>query len=414
MTIVCGTDLSAASAGALAVAHALAAQRGDKEVVLVHVIDEDGEAARERALEAARAPLEAQAAAVGDRGPRVRAELVAGPADQTLVSFADTENANFIVIAASRGGSMLSLGSTAERVIALASVPVLLLRDPAPWLAFARGERALKVLVSVDDTVASDLVIQWTHGLRARGAVDVVLGAVYYPDEAAELYGLSKRALVDRDPECERLLERDLQQRFGARGAVARARRGLGRIGDHVIELARDEKVDAIVVGTTQKTGLGRLGSVSTVIVHDAPQSIVCVPPNAVIATRAIPKVESVLVATDLSQFANRAVPYAFALAGDGIVHVAHVVDEDDDIDEPDVVRQLMSLAPIGARVVSAHVVRGDDAALALAQTAARLGVDAICIATHGRTGITRALVGSVADRLMRATRKPVLVLRPG
>ena len=51
-----------------------------------------------------------------------------------------------------------------------------------------------------------------------------------------------------------------------------------------MIELARDEKVDAIIVGTGQKTGLGRLGSVSSVIVHDAPQSVVCVPPQAQIA----------------------------------------------------------------------------------------------------------------------------------
>jgi nucleotide-binding universal stress UspA family protein len=48
-----------------------------------------------------------------------------------------------------------------------------------------------------------------------------------------------------------------------------------------------------------------------------------------------------------------------------------------------------------------------------IAQAAARLGADAICIASHGRSGITRALVGSVADKLLRATRKPVLVLRP-
>jgi nucleotide-binding universal stress UspA family protein len=36
-----------------------------------------------------------------------------------------------------------------------------------------------------------------------------------------------------------------------------------------------------------------------------------------------------------------------------------------------------------------------------------------ICIASHGRSGLTRALVGSVADRLLRLTRLPVLVLRP-
>jgi len=36
-----------------------------------------------------------------------------------------------------------------------------------------------------------------------------------------------------------------------------------------------------------------------------------------------------------------------------------------------------------------------------------------LCISSRGRSGITRALVGSVADRLLRATRLPVLVLRP-
>jgi nucleotide-binding universal stress UspA family protein len=64
-------------------------------------------------------------------------------------------------------------------------------------------------------------------------------------------------------------------------------------------------------------------------------------------------------------------------------------------------------------RTVNAHILRGEDPARTIAQAAARLGVDAICIASHGRSGITRALVGSVADKLLRATRKPVLVLRP-
>jgi nucleotide-binding universal stress UspA family protein len=73
----------------------------------------------------------------------------------------------------------------------------------------------------------------------------------------------------------------------------------------------------------------------------------------------------------------------------------------------------LIALAPPG-RSLEPHVVRGDDAAQAIAQTAALLGADAICIASHGRSGISRALVGSVADKVIRATRKPVLVLRPG
>ena len=252
--------------------------------------------------------------------------------------------------------------------------------------------------------------------MRAHGPVDVVLGAIYYPDEAAEYYGMHARNMVDADPDVERYLARDLVRRFGGPkdDAIARPRRGLGRIGDHLVELAREEEVDAIVVGTTQKTGLGRLGSVSTVIVHGAPQSVICVPPNAAIETLRTPVVQSALVATDLSAFANRAVPYAFGLTPEGgDVHIAHIVD-DDDYNEGELAKALFALKPADMkRNVHVHVIRGDDAATAIAQTAARLGVDVICVASHGRSGISRALMGSVADKLLRATRKPVLVLRP-
>jgi nucleotide-binding universal stress UspA family protein len=125
--------------------------------------------------------------------------------------------------------------------------------------------------------------------------------------------------------------------------------------------------------------------------------------------------VRGALAATDLSAFANRAVGYAFGITEpDGDVHIVHVIDEDADVDEPSLLASLRALAPAGAKQrVHAHVVRGEDAATALAQTAARQGVDVICISSHGRSGIARALVGSVADRLLRATRLPVLVLRP-
>ena len=417
MSIICGTDLSDASADALAVACALAERRGDDKVVLLHVVDSDRpDAVREKALEEARRLLDAQAARAGSA--KVSADLVIGPPDQTLISYAETEGADLIVIAArSTHGSLIRLGSTATKVISRTSVPVIVVRDPAPFLAFARGEKPFRVLVGVDDSATCDLSLQFLQALRTHGPTEIVLGAIYYPDDAAAHYGLEPGAIVDRDPEIERLLARDLLRRFGGdpTGVTAVARRGLGRIGDHVIELANEQKVDAIVVGTGQKTGLDRLGSVSSVIVNDAPQNVICVPPQAAIATTTIPALRSALVATDLSPFANRAVAYAFSLTPpDGNIHIVHVVKDDAEIDEAELTAELTELAPIGAKqTVTAHIMRGDDAATALAQCAARLGIDVICISSHGRSGIARALVGSVADRLLRATRLPVLVLRP-
>jgi nucleotide-binding universal stress UspA family protein len=39
---------------------------------------------------------------------------------------------------------------------------------------------------------------------------------------------------------------------------------------------------------------------------------------------------------------------------------------------------------------------------------------DVIALSTHGRTGLRRALLGSVAEEVLRASRVPVLVCRPG
>jgi nucleotide-binding universal stress UspA family protein len=420
MSIICGTDLSAASGGALEVAVALAEQRGDGEVVLVHVVDPElggTDSAREQALEDAQQTLDAQGAKCKTAKVTVRTQLVVGPASETLVGLAETESTDLLVIAArSTSSTLLRLGTTTMDIIGRSHVPVLVIRDPQPWLAFARRERPLRLLLGIDDSAVSDLGVQWTHALRKVGQVDVVLGAIYYPDDACAHYGLDNHSMVDSDPEVEQLMSRDLIRRFGdSQNVTALPRRGLGRIGDHMVELARDQKVDAIVVGTGQKTGLGRLGSVSSVIVNDATQSVVCVPPQAQIRTQTIPVVRSVVVATDLSAFANRAVAYGFAVAEpDADVHIVHIV-KDGDADQGELSRQLSALAPPNTKQrVTPHVIQGDDAAETIAQCAARLGADVICIASHGRSGITRALVGSVADRLLRATRVPVLVLRPG
>ncbi|MEO8699728.1 MAG: universal stress protein [Kofleriaceae bacterium] len=429
MSIICGTDLSPASASALDVAVALAKLRGDREVVLVHVASEDDD---ETVLEKSRLALVAQAEAAragqGD-GVTIRPELIVGPPDEAIVNFADVETSDLIVIAArSRRESTRTLpddpppgrlGSAAGKIVARTQVPVIAIRDPAPWLAFARktDPKPLRILLGMDDSAVCDLGIQWTHRLRQLAPVEVVLGAIYYPDDAAEHYGISRGTMVDRNPEIETLMTRDLVRRFGgdSTGVDARPRRGLGRLGDHVLELAREENVDAIVVGTGQKTGLGRLGSVSSIIVNDAPQSVVCVPPQAQIPTVVVPVLRAALVATDLSQFSNRAIPYAFAACEpDADIHIVHIVDDDDEVDVADITRQLYALAPTAAKQkVTAHVVRGGDAAITVAQTAARLGVDVICMCSHGRSGITRALMGSTADRVLRVTRLPVLVLRP-
>jgi len=57
-------------------------------------------------------------------------------------------------------------------------------------------------------------------------------------------------------------------------------------------------------------------------------------------------------------------------------------------------------------------VVEGDVTAAILGE-ARRVGADAIAIATHGRSGLSRLVMGSVAGELVRKANVPVLVYRP-
>ena len=61
---------------------------------------------------------------------------------------------------------------------------------------------------------------------------------------------------------------------------------------------------------------------------------------------------------------------------------------------------------------VQTNVVVAESAAVAIL-TAACQGIDLIAIATHGRGGLKRLLLGSVADKVIRGTFVPVLVFRP-
>jgi nucleotide-binding universal stress UspA family protein len=65
-----------------------------------------------------------------------------------------------------------------------------------------------------------------------------------------------------------------------------------------------------------------------------------------------------------------------------------------------------------GVRVVSS-LIRG-SAAAALAAYAEEHKIDLIVMTTHGRGGLSRFWLGSVADRLVRRTGVPVLLFRPG
>jgi hypothetical protein len=57
--------------------------------------------------------------------------------------------------------------------------------------------------------------------------------------------------------------------------------------------------------------------------------------------------------------------------------------------------------------------VRSGEADREIVQVASDVSADLIVVGTHGRTGIERLIVGSVAERVLRFAPCPVLAVRP-
>jgi nucleotide-binding universal stress UspA family protein len=462
MSIIAAVDLSPASVNAARSAALLARMLREKliliraiepisafypELVLAGLPDLDA-AVRKGTGEA----LTNIALALGDLAPSVEIDtrVLAGTAPEVLVGCARDEHASLIVMGtAGRGALGRSLvGSVAQRTMRESPCPVLVLREgAAPFAAWAEGRRPLQVIAGVDRSVASSTALTLLATLRKAGPCDVTLVHEYWPPAEYARLGLrGPRDLGCDDDEVVAVLNRELRDVWaelppinGAGRVTTRVRAGWSAPGMELALEADATAADLLVLGTTQAHGFGRLRNGSDAIAAlqhgHVPLLIVPARPRpATAAKQPIPLIRSVLVATDLSELGNAAIPQAFALArraGARVeichVHERHLPSPSYALTDPpsdltverrqEIERALTALVPeeaaelgIGTRVT---VIDGGRAPEQILQAAHRLGVDAIVVASHGRGGLGRALFGSVAEAIVHKSDLPVTIVRP-
>lgn len=449
--VICGTDFSMHAAEAADVAAALARRSGHR-LVLVHAVDGAALAASHPETHAevvaqCRERLRAEAGRVRRGGAVVQEQLETGSPHRALVGAAAKESAQLIVVA-SLGHIALTqfiVGSVAERTAEAAPVPTLVVRDPKPLLAWARGRRNLRVLLAHDFSVTADAALAWLRKLQQVGSCDLVVAHVAWPPREMQRLGVGGPVSLTGNPALvTRVLERDLAERvaavWGSQPVALRVPAGWGRTDAQLVELARAEQADLLVVGTHQRHGLSRLrlGSVSRGVLHHASTNVAVVPVPAPGSEPAlVPEFHRVLVSTDFSDAGNRAIPFAYAaLRRGGTVHLLHVV-EPYALPSPLIPRyeprrpterqhrrrmhelaaRLQRLIPAGAEargvITEVHVAEHRAVADGICQEAERFGADLICLGSHGRSGLSRATFGSVAQKVMTRSPRPVLVVRP-
>jgi nucleotide-binding universal stress UspA family protein len=204
----------------------------------------------------------------------------------------------------------------------------------------------------------------------------------------------------------------------GARSVVRTAQDIPGAIS----AFARDEDADLVVVGTIGRTGVARflMGSVAENVARRA-ECPVWVERRAGPVLR---DVERVVVCTDLSEMSEAGIALASDLAKDlGVaVEIVHALEERYRALSIETQRRLTAeVEKKLARLAGKHfeerpprltVTEGANIVDAITAHATRTSTDLLVLATHGRTGMSRVLMGSVAERVMRFAPCSVLVAR--
>ncbi|MCY1018689.1 universal stress protein [Pyxidicoccus sp. MSG2] len=429
MSIVCATNFSDAALRASTLAAELARKTGEP-LRLVHVLNPNSARAFGRALtDAAEAALADQTKRLEKSGAKVERVLLTGDPAEVVDAYAREQKASLVVTAApSDEAPFLSVGGTVDRLAQALVVPLLVVRDAAPLEAWARGERPLKVMLGVDRSLPFEAAREWVKGLSRFGAVEVVGARVYWPEEEYPRLGLPlPPAFGDITTELRQAMEEETASLMAPLASGGQATRvvvhaGVGRIADHLVDLASREGVDLLVVGTHHRRALGRLWSVSHHAVRLARMSVACVPSMVApsVSDVPLPVYREVLVATDFSDTGNRAVAHACGLVPEGgTVHLVHVLEgRVKPGQEEELKQQLLALVPkaaqAGGRRVQVEVLpHGRDVVTTLVQAAERLRVDALVMGTHGRSGLKRAVLGSVTQEVLLRMDRPVLVVRP-
>ena len=199
--------------------------------------------------------------------------------------------------------------------------------------------------------------------------------------------------------------------------------------GKQILAYAKEESSDLIVMGTHGRRGVDRmlLGSVTEEVVRRAPCPVFTVRKEATHAPSQL--MRRILVPIDFSDASERALQHAYELAmtyGAEIL-VVHAIEEvilpmaygiepkqvDADAVRPDVEQALADLLSkhVGIEHAQAQVRVGYPPE-ELLDTVKEEDIDLVVMGTHGRQGLNRLLMGSVAERIVRHAPCPVLTLQ--
>jgi nucleotide-binding universal stress UspA family protein len=275
---------------------------------------------------------------------------------------------------------------------------------------------AERILLPLDGSPGAESILPQVLRLMERRDAELVLVRAVHLIPATDVdYGLLVAELQDQAEKYVRALEKKLRaEGLRVRGIVEQ-----GPPADIIAEAATREKATLIAMGTHGRTGLSRLifGSVTELVLRRAPCPVFLVRTTETAAPAKAKLFSRILVPVGAGELSLRVLDVIkdFARPHDSRVLLLHVVENnpyEPHWSFPSGELKLAADRLTNATIPVQTIFRKGDAAKEILAAAKEEDADLIAMTTHGRRGIPRWVLGSVAEKVLRGATIPMLVVK--
>lgn len=283
------------------------------------------------------------------------------------------------------------------------------------------------ILVPIDGSELSERALPYARAFARGHHGSLILLQVVSPrgrdgnrSDAIEAARLAALGYLDQ-----------LAGRWGSEAAVETVAR-VGDPADEILKLIDEKSVNLVVMSTHGRSGVGRwiYGSVADHVLRQSSVPVLLIP-SACRRSWSADSVHRVLVPLDGSATAEAALEpardLARSLSAELVLiravepHPMAYTDPTaailtDPTPELDAARDYLAHLAKKIQAEGTHVSYGEEFGFALTtilDSASTLDVDAIAIATHGRGGVARLMMGSVATGIIQYAGRPIFIVRP-
>jgi nucleotide-binding universal stress UspA family protein len=273
-----------------------------------------------------------------------------------------------------------------------------------------------RILVPLDGSPLAEAVLTQVRRILYRKDAEILLvRAVSVPPS---LEGMSDELPGLLRTQAFTYLQR-IEEDLLSQGARARSIVREGEAADVILDVAEEEHAGLIAMSTHGRSGLARwaLGSVTERVLHASKVPVLAVRSFTEDGERtplAELDLEKILVPVDATSMSLEVVGPAVELAqlfGSNVALLHVCQGAECAVPVPELTCAYEQFRAGG--VPLEPLLKQGDAAQQILETSLEQKAGLIALTTHGRVGVGRWMMGSVADKLLRAARVPLLIVRP-